>query len=140
MAVDLNRIERGMANGADAVDSNFQSIQTELNTPQIQTQKLTADNGGQWVTESARVTKQGRIVTIQYNGKNANNTLGEYITTVPSWAKPMEKVRGAGFETDGSYHNWSVCNVWVDPSGALNLQSNNAYSFFQFTITYVSAN
>lgn len=139
MAVDLTNIEMGMSNGADAVNNNFKSIQNELNSPQITTQSFKADNHSQWADEGGRVTKQGRIVTVQFRGTNANNGIGTLITTLPSWAKPMQLVYGSGFETDGAYHNWSATNVWIDTGGVLNSQNNNAYSFTQFTITYVSA-
>lgn len=139
MAVDLTNIEMGMSNGADAVNNNFKAIQNEMNTPQIQTQSFKADNHSQWASETGRVTKQGRIVTVQFRGNNANNAIGTKITALPSWARPMETVYGAGFETDAAYHNWSATNVWVDTGGVISSQNNNANSFTQFTITYVSA-
>lgn len=139
MTLDLKNIEMGMSNGADAVNSNFQAIQSEVNQPQIKTQNFQADNHSQWADESGIVTKQGRIVTVQFRGTNANNSIGTMIATLPSWAKPMRIVYGVGFETDGAYHNWRATNVWVDASGVINSQNDNAYSFTQFTITYLSA-
>ena len=139
MALNLTNIEMGMSNGADAVNTNFKAIQNAMNTPQIQTQSFKADNHSQWASETGRVTKQGQIITVQFKGTNANSTIGTVITTLPSWAKPMETVYGSGFETDGNYHNWSATNVWVDTGGVINSQNNNAYAFTQFTITYVSA-
>ena len=139
MTLDLKKIEMGMSNGADAVNSNFQAIQSGVNQPQIQTQSFKADNHSQWASETGRVTKQGQIITVQFKGTNANSTTGTKITTLPSWARPMETVYGSGFETDGNYHNWSATNVWVDTGGVINSQNANAYAFTQFTITYVSA-
>ena len=111
MTLDLKKIEMGMSNGADAVNSNFQAIQSGVNQPQIQTQSFKADNHSQWASETGRITKQGRIVTIQFRGTNANNTIGTTITTLPSWAKPMETVYGSGFETDGNYQGNETLEV-----------------------------
>lgn len=139
MALDLMNIEMGMKNGADAVNYNFKSIAQEINTPQIMTQSFQADNHGQWANDSGRVTKQGRIVTVQFKGDNSNSSLGTKITKLPSWAKPMEEVRSSGFEMDGNYHNWNVTNVWIDAGGNLGSQNVNPFAHTQFTITYVSA-
>jgi len=135
----LHRIERGMANGADAVDSNFQAIQGELTTPKVQQQSFVAYNEGkQWVTQLGKIYRQGNIVIVNYQGKDANSSVGTKIADMPSWAKPMTPVFSSGFEMDGDYHNYDICNVWVTATGELNCQNKKAYTYTNFTLVYMA--
>lgn len=135
--LDLKPIERGMADGAEAVQSNFSAIQTAVETVDFQTQQLGIN--GSIFTGNAYVTKQGRLVVVQYTVTDVNSATGSYFATLPTWAKPLYKVIDAGHATDGDYHNWSPALFTIDTDGSCKIQITQGYGYVNGTISFISA-
>jgi len=89
-------------------------------------------------TGSAYITKQGRLITIQYSGMDVNNNYTTF-ASLPSWAYPMNEVNSTVFTMDQNYHNYGTGAVNIATSGNVTVQSALTYGYVQFTVTYVTS-
>ncbi|TGD20919.1 hypothetical protein EGT49_12245, partial [Companilactobacillus suantsaicola] len=106
------------------------------NMPVFITQQLSINTGA--FTGNAYITKQGRLVTIQYSGMDANNNYTNF-ATLPDWAYPLHQVAGIVFTMDQNYHTYSAGALQISTSGSMTVQSSIGYGYAQFTVTYVTA-
>lgn len=129
-------IERGMSNGAEAINSNFNTMQDQIKNSDIQAGVGALETN--W-SGKASIQKVGRVVTISADVVCANNTGNLEAFVLPAWALPAMPLQTSGFEMNGDYHNRTAVAVRVNATGAVTLEPTNAYALIGFTLTYISA-
>lgn len=132
--IDKTKIDINKAGEVDAQKTIGDAI--KKNMPVFITQQLSINTGA--FTGNAYITKQGRLVTIQYSGMDANNNYTNF-ATLPDWAYPLHQVAGIVFTMDKNYHTYSAGALQISTSGSMTVQSSIGYGYAQFTVTYVTA-